>query len=204
MIKSIIRALIALIWTLTSWWCLALILPAPPSPSFRAFGDNQYWITLEDMTYVIGNTSQSITVPKGFVTDFASIPRGLWLLGLSPYGQYGRAAVIHDYLYWAQGCTKDQADRLLVIAMKESAVNNFDELAIYKGVSLGGNRPWKANAAERKEGLPRVVPEIYLRPVNPNINWPKYRALLIKNRVKDPVFEQNPPFCVLGNSTRVP
>lgn len=69
----------------------------PPSPAVRAFGDNKFWITVEDMPYVIGSTSERIVVPKGFVTDFASIPQPLWSLGLSPHGQYSRAAVIHDY-----------------------------------------------------------------------------------------------------------
>ena len=86
----------------------------PPSPAVRAFGDNKFWITVEDMIYVIGSTSERIVVPKGFVTDFASIPQPLWSLGLTPDGQYSRAAVVHDYLYWSQGCTRAQSDRLLV------------------------------------------------------------------------------------------
>ena len=62
---------------------------APPqSPGVRAFGDNKFWIVLEDMRYVIGSTQDQIIVPKGFVTDFASIPRELWSLGLSPHGRY--------------------------------------------------------------------------------------------------------------------
>jgi hypothetical protein len=30
------------------------------------------------MEYIIGNTQDRIVVPGGFVTDFASIPQGLW------------------------------------------------------------------------------------------------------------------------------
>lgn len=104
----------------------------PPSPAVRAFGDSKFWITVEPMIYVIGSTNVRIVVPKGFVTDFASIPQSLWSLGLTPYGQYSRAAIIHDYLYWSQGCTRAQADRLLVIAMKESNVSGFDEFLVYR------------------------------------------------------------------------
>jgi len=148
----------------------------PPSPAVRAFGDNQFWITVEDMPYVIGSTSERIVVPRGFVTDFASIPQPLWSLGLSPHGQYSRAAVIHDYLYWSQGCTRDQANRLLLVAMKESKVGTFDEFLVYRGVNIGGEGPWNANARERNKKLPRIVPP----------------------------FEQNPSYCVYGNSTKVP
>lgn len=175
----------------------------PPAPTVRPFGDNQAWITVENVEYIIGGTTERIVVPKGFVTDFASIPQALWSFGLSPHGQYSRAALIHDYLYWSQGCSRPQSDRLLVIAMKESEVGSFDEFAIYQGVKLGGGGPWEENAKEREEGLPRVVPEEYIRPANPNVNWADYRVMLVKEGVKDPVFQQSPSYCTLGDSTDV-
>jgi hypothetical protein len=187
-------------------FCAALVVGcrAPPSPAVRAFGDDKYSITVEDMEYIIGSTHERIVVPKGFVTDFASIPKALWSLGLSPHGQYSRAAIVHDYLYWSQGCTRAQADRLLVIAMKESKVGKFDEFAIYRGVSLGGAGSWNDNAKERSAGLPRIVPAQYLKPADPNVNWPTYRAMLAKQGVKDPPFPSNPSYCSYGNSTTVP
>src|SRR6266542_1680861 len=176
----------------------------PPSPAVSAFRDNHLQITVEDMKYVIGTTNERIVVPKGFVTDFASIPEALWSLGLSPQGQYSRAAVVHDYLYWAQGCTRAQADRLLVVAMKESKVGTFDEFVVYHGVDAFGGGPWGSNANERKAGLRRVVPKKYLRPADPNMGWPAYREMLVKEGVKDPPFEESPSYCVYGNSTKVP
>lgn len=176
----------------------------PPSPALRAFGDNKFWIAVEDMPYVIGSTNQQIVVPKGFVTDLASIPQPLWSLGLAPQGRYSRAAIVHDYLYWSQGCRRDQADRLLVIAMKESKVCGLNEVLVYEGVDKGGSGAWSDNASERKAGLPRVIPEKYLRPADPNVDWPTYRAMLVKEGVKDPPFEQNPSYCVYGDSTKVP
>jgi hypothetical protein len=38
-----------------------------------------------------------VTVPYGYRTDFASIPRAFWIL-LPPTGRYSKAAVVHDYL----------------------------------------------------------------------------------------------------------
>lgn len=44
-----------------------------------------------------GTRGDTFTVPSGFVTDFATVPRFLhWLV--SPYGAYTRAAVLHDWL----------------------------------------------------------------------------------------------------------
>lgn len=177
---------------------------APPAPTVRPFGNNKAWITVEDMIYRIGKTNHEIIVPRGFVTDFASIPQPLWSLGLSPHDQYSRAAVVHDFLYWSQGCTREQADRLMVIAMKESAVGSFDEIAVYTSVAAFGESAWKSNASERSIGLPRVVPDEFARPADPNMEWKAYRRLLQQKGVKDPLFESSPFYCLYGDSTTVP
>jgi len=39
-----------------------------------------------------------LTVPKGFVTDFASVPRWLWAL-FPPHGAAMPASVLHDFCY---------------------------------------------------------------------------------------------------------
>jgi hypothetical protein len=88
--------------------------------------------------------------------------------------------------------------------MKESRVRGFDEFLVYQGVDKGGGGPWEANAAERQAGLPRIVPEAWLRPADPNIGWPRYREFLVQQGVKDPAFEQGPAYCAYGNTTVVP
>lgn len=92
----------------------------------------------------------------------------------------------------------------MLIAMKESKVGSFDEFLVYKGVKKGGGGPWSKNERERKAGLPRIVPEEYERPVDPNVNWSRYRKMLTKQGVKDPPFAKHPSYCVYGNSTKVP
>jgi hypothetical protein len=48
----------------------------------------------------------SITVPAGFVTDLASVPR--WARPVFPiYGKYTKAAVLHDYLWSIKGKLAD-------------------------------------------------------------------------------------------------
>lgn len=180
------------------------VVHTPPSPTVRPFGNDKEWIVVEDMVIRIGGTSSLIVVPKGFVSDFASIPQYLWPIGLSPHGQDSRAAVVHDFLYWAQGCTRDQADRLLILMMKESHVGTFDEWAIYAGVSGAGASAWSSNARERAAGLPKVVPEKLMRPEDPNVGWEAYRELLVKQGIRDPAFEVNPEYCKYGDSTQVP
>jgi hypothetical protein len=176
----------------------------PPSAAVRPDSNNRFWILLEEMAYELGNTGVYIRVPSGFVTDYASIPVAVQrLTGLTPHGQYSRAAIIHDYLYWTQTCTREQADRILVIAMKESEVGSFDEAAIYKGVQVGGRKSWRDNAAERKRDLPRVVPAELRRPPS-NLGWPEYRKTLVKLGIHDPPFDPSPSYCSYGDTTSVP
>src|SRR4051812_12945885 len=129
------------------------------APLLKPFADNHDWVLFADVRYRIGQSNTVITVPRGFVTDFASIPQGFWSLNLSPNGRYSKAAIVHDFLYWTQACTREQADNLLVIAMKESNVDTATRLAVYEGVRLGGDGAWKKNADERVQGLPRIIAE---------------------------------------------
>lgn len=176
----------------------------PPAEPLLPFGDAQDWIVLSPLVYTIGDTKDTITVPAGFVTDLASTPQMLWSAGLTPAGQYSRAAIIHDYLYWSQNCTRDQADRLLLIAMKESNVGRIEEGLIYAAVHVAGDKAWSNNAKERTAGLPRILPLDRRRPADANTIWSVYRSDLYKLGVKDDPDPPNGAYCHWGDSTKVP
>lgn len=173
-----------------------------PAPLLKPFADNRDWVLAQDVVYQVGNTSVRIVVPAGFVTDFASIPQAFWSFGLSPNGTYSKAAIIHDYLYWTQLCTRRQADNILLIAMKESGVGAATRDLIYRGVRQGGLAAWRANATERSQGLPKVVPAAALE-FGPLVLWKDYRARLQSDGAQDPVPAAG-TYCAVGNSTDVP
>lgn len=54
------------------------------------------WKLITPLTWT-GTKGDTFTVPKYFVTDFATVPRVLVWKTL-PYGPYTRAAVLHDWL----------------------------------------------------------------------------------------------------------
>ncbi len=173
------------------------------APLLKPFADNRDWVLFRDLDYRLGQTDVTITVPKGFVTDFASIPQPFWATGLSPNGKYSKAAIVHDYLYWTQGCTRRQADNILMIAMKESDVDVTTRAAIYEGVRLGGDGAWQANASEKTSGLPRVVPDADLE-FGPTVLWRDYRQTLAQRGVTNPPFSSQPAYCAFGDGTDVP
>lgn len=65
--------------------------------------DGNTWVLRRKFSYDVGQegSGETIAVPAGFITDFASVPRPLWAV-FPKWGKYGNAAVIHDYLYWVQ------------------------------------------------------------------------------------------------------
>jgi hypothetical protein len=123
-----------------------------PQPLELEYMDGRYFKLTADFVYEVNN-HRIVTVPKGFVTDFASVPKILWNV-LPPTGSYGKAAVIHDWLYqfrttedlagraYPEEVWRYQADWILLGAMKSLGVSGFTRHVIYWGVRLGGWVPW--------------------------------------------------------------
>lgn len=81
--------------------------------------DNRTWELREPV--VFDHEDIHVTVPEGFITDLASVPRGVWSW-LSPW-DVARAAVIHDWLYSKikhgdKTFTRKQADDIFLIGME--------------------------------------------------------------------------------------
>lgn len=96
-----------------------------------------------------------ITVPCNFVTDFASIPRGLWNI-FPPTTSCGQASVIHDWLYTTQPCDRGKADSILKEAMEVIHAKRLTRWLVYAGVRVGGHWIWQRHTAELEEAQRRL------------------------------------------------
>jgi len=114
------------------------------------FGDGKYWLVREQFTWPSKFGFE--TVPQGFVTDLASIPRPLWAL-LPKWEGYGPPAIVHDYLYYSQHTTRYVADQWLLIAMDDMGVGKVKRYTIYAALRLFGGPAWKSNARRREQKL---------------------------------------------------
>lgn len=77
------------------------------------------------------------TIPAGFRTDFASVPRPfVWLL--PKYGVYTRAAILHDFLVVHKPVSAVEADRLFNLALKELGTPLIRRWIMWAGVRIGG------------------------------------------------------------------
>lgn len=105
--------------------------------------DKNFQLT-EDLIYDSKVLNMTVVVPKGFITDFASVPRvpiAYTLFG----GKAHHEAVIHDYLYRTKPhiCSRPQADRVFLEAMKTRQKGLFLRVSMYLGVRIGGSSSWK-------------------------------------------------------------
>ena len=155
--------------------CLSHCAPPERQP-ILPFGDGENFELLADMVYYVRDSPDSLVVPRGFVTDFASIPKELQSF-ISLHGRHILPGVIHDYLYWEQICSREQADRIFLIAMEEMGVS-WKREAMYHAVDKFGVGAWKDNRDDREAGLTRVVPEKGVRRSGPTESWPDYREHL--------------------------
>ncbi len=81
-------------------------------------------------------TADGVTVPAGFKTDGASVPRIFWTF-FNPCGELFEAAVIHDYQYRFKIGTKKEADKRFHRIAKMYGAKRA--IFAYWGVKLGGS-----------------------------------------------------------------
>lgn len=140
---------------------------SPPMQQFQ--GDGKTFALLMDLPYEIKRTGKIIKIPAGFVHDFASVPRILQSI-VPALGTYSVPAIVHDYLYWEQTCSREQADAILFDAMGEYESANWEKQLVYYGVRVGGGSAWKANTADRQKGFPKVIPIEHRPAISPAID----------------------------------
>lgn len=112
----------------------------------RPLPNGRCWELLDNLIY---KSSGTIVIPKGMMTDFASVPRWLWCV-IPPHGRYNYAAVLHDYLYRTQQFPRKEADRMFLEAMKSSGVSKVRRWFMYFGVRLFARKVYKRPHAKRK------------------------------------------------------
>jgi len=94
---------------------------------------------LHDFIYV-SNILSLIRVPKGFKTDFASIPN--IFRPFFPINYFAYAATIHDYLYRDMEISRKMADDIFLEAALISVKNKFLAKLAYRALRIGGQRAY--------------------------------------------------------------
>jgi len=92
--------------------------------------------------FCVVTKSGKICAPKGFKTDFASVPRIFWRI-FPPWGVYSPAAVIHDYLYRYGSVSRKAADDIFLEIMTTLKVPYWKRYSMYWAVRSCGAPSYK-------------------------------------------------------------
>jgi hypothetical protein len=103
------------------------------------------------LVWTAGN--ETITVPKGFITDMASIPHLIdWLPNLDRDGLSRRPAALHDWLYGGDRTRgKDVADNTLMAALLAEGMGNVGAFEYWYAVSKFGRSSWDGDNKDLRQ-----------------------------------------------------
>lgn len=110
-------------------------------------GEDVRFQVLDEVKYVfkVGNYEErSITVPRGYITDFASVPkifRGI----VSNIGGYNCISLLHDYLYTTHLTGRVEADFILGCLTHEFGLSYFKSYLVWTAVRVGAWYAWSKN-----------------------------------------------------------
>lgn len=117
----------------------------------KEISDSIFAVSEHPFRYESDIVKRTFTVPVGFYTDFASVPR-LGILYAALGDTAHEPAVIHDWLYYTAAVPRDAADAVLLEAMAVIGMPAWRRYPIWWGVRIGG---WYAWNDHRKKGDPQ-------------------------------------------------
>jgi hypothetical protein len=99
------------------------------------------WRLLEPLRYDSAVLGCRLTVPDGFETDFASVPR-LPLAYLIAGNRFHAPAAVHDFLYSRGFTTRKEADDVLYEAMRSEGDSRTFAFIVWTAVRTFGRGRW--------------------------------------------------------------
>lgn len=108
-------------------------------------GDDKLWILGSPLVVVVND--DQYTVPTGFTTDGASIPKvGQVLTGWDPWEPPQRwAAICHDWFYCAAGITKRFADDAFKAVLYAEGANAWQREVMWLAVTFFGGNAYRVD-----------------------------------------------------------
>lgn len=148
-----------------------------------------HWIVTEPFVYYLDSLDSNlyVTVPTGFLTDGASVPRILWSV-VPPWGGYGQSAVLHDYLCEFALITnghirlpidRKRCDEIFIQSLDVLGVSKYKQCLLSSGVSIYRNamRPPSPNVNILKCEIEHVISVNYARIGTFQLTESQYNAL---------------------------
>src|SRR3954469_19555312 len=96
-----------------------------------------FWIVRAPLIWA--GEKRTVTVPEGFLTDLASVPRmAQGMPGFEPTGLSRRPAVLHDWLYSSAELPRMEADAVFYRALRLEGAHETTARIYYRAVRVFG------------------------------------------------------------------
>lgn len=115
---------------------------------------------LEALVYDSALLRRMVTVPSGFITDFASVPR-IPVAYLAAGGCANAAAVVHDWLYTTHEVDRATADAVFREAVLAGGDPAWRAWLMWAGVRIGGAGPYQAAGQRQPQFVQGVINDLY-------------------------------------------
>jgi hypothetical protein len=99
--------------------------------------DDGLWRLTAPLVYQSDVAKMTFTVPAGFITDLASVPR-IPIAYLLAGGTSNEASVVHDFIYSTHPVARATADAVLKEASLLTGVPKWRAWLMWAGVRVGG------------------------------------------------------------------
>lgn len=118
--------------------------------------DDGNWRLIADLVYQSDVAGRTFTVPTGFVTNFASVPRIPIVYELAG-DTSSAAATVHDYLYSTHIVSRATADDVLREASAVTDVPAWRRGIMWAGVRLFGWSHWGTAATDNSSSATKAA-----------------------------------------------
>lgn len=105
----------------------------------------QLWELREEFAFYSDSLGQRITVPAGFITNLASIPKAVQNIIANDDPRIEMPSVIHDYCYTVQTVSREQADKVIREGMELQGAGAFIRQSVYLALRAFGGAAWDKN-----------------------------------------------------------
>lgn len=141
----------------------------------------EHWRIMTPFTYYVGykGSNTSITVPRNYITDFASVPWFVrWLV--PRHGAHGQAAVLHDYLTEYGTISIAGGPQILHVQVSRKDIDKI----FYEACKVSG-------VSRARRALIRAGVDLYRMAVRPKVRVDRRKVELMAEYDREDLAEQS-------------
>jgi hypothetical protein len=124
----------------------------PPAIPLQMLASGAEFVLQEDIRLDVSDNPEVplvLVIPKGFLTDLASIPPEAGILGFQKLGKHSYAALVHDYM-WDQGMGYELSNACFFSVLNKLGCGWWTSFLMAFSVQAAGKSRYKKALTKKK------------------------------------------------------